>query len=89
MRQKLVRWKGEGIEYPALSGKVIRQVRFVNDEDYTALTIEFDDDTLVSFPFKASISLSRHPELSSLKGGNIVSWKKLKTRPVMRRMPRK
>ena len=89
MRQKRVRWRGEGIEYPALSGKVIRQVRFVNDEDYTALTIEFDDDTLVSFPFKACISLSRDPELSSLKGGSIVSWKKLKTRPVMRRMPRK
>ena len=89
MKEKLVRWKSEGIEYPALCGKVIRQVRFVNDEDYTALTIEFDDDTLFSFPFKASISLSRDPELSSLKGGNIVSWKKLKTRPVMRRMPRK
>jgi hypothetical protein len=84
-----VRWKGEGIEYPALSGKVIRQVRFVNDEDYTALTIEFDDDTLVSFPFNASISLSRDPELSSLKAGNIVSWKKLKSRPLMGRMPRK
>ena len=89
MRQKLVRWKGEGIEYPALSGKVIRQLRFVNDEDYTALTLEFDDDTLVSFQFKATIALSRDPELSSLKGGNIVSWKKLKSRPVMRRMPRK
>lgn len=86
MRQKLVRWRGEGIEYPALSGKVIRQVRFVNNEDYTALTLEFDDDTLVSFQFKATIALSRDPELSSLKGGNIVSWKKLKTRPVMRRV---
>ena len=89
MKQKVVPWRAEGIEYPALSGKVIRQVRFVNDEDYAALTIEFDDDTLVSFPFKASIAVSRDPELSSLKGGNIVSWKKLKTRQVMRRMPRK
>ncbi|HWR14742.1 MAG TPA: hypothetical protein VN577_07925 [Terriglobales bacterium] len=89
MKDKLVRWRGEGVEYPALGGKVVQQVRFVNNEDYTALTIEFDDDTLVSFRFKASIALSAAPELSALKGGDIVSWKELRSRPVMRRVPRK
>lgn len=84
-----MRWRGEGIEYPALGGKVVQQVRFVNNEDYTALTIEFDDDTLVSFRFKASLALLSDPELSTLKDGDIVNWKKLKSRPVMRRIRRK
>ena len=89
MKDKLVRWRGEGVEYPALGGKIIRQVRFVNNEDYTALTIELDDDTLVSFRLKANIAFSTAPELSRLKGGNIVSWKELRSRPVMRRVPTK
>ena len=66
------------------SGKVIRQVRFVSDEDYTAVTIEFDDDTLVSFRFRARIGFLFDPELSRVKEGDIVNWMKLKTRPIMR-----
>ena len=89
MKQKTVNARGEGVEYPALTGKVIRQVRFVNDEEYTALTIEFDDSILVSFRFKSSIAFSIDPELSTVKGGNIVRWRQLKTRPVMRRVARK
>ena len=89
MKQKTVKARSEGVEYPALIGKVIRQVRFVNDEDYTALTIEFDDSTLVSFRFKATIGFSIDPELSTVKGGNIVRWRQLRTRPVMRRVARK
>lgn len=77
---------GQGVEYPALIGKVIRQVRFVNDEDYTALSIDFDDSTLVSFRLKANIAFSINPELSTVEGGNIVRWRQLKTRPVMRRV---
>jgi hypothetical protein len=89
LKQKTVKARGEGVEYPALTGRVIRQVRFVNDEDYTALTIEFDDSTLVSFRFKASIAFSIDPELSTVKGGNIVRWRELKTRPIMRRVARR
>lgn len=89
MKQKTVKARGEGVEYPALIGKVIRQVRFVNDDDYTALSIDFDDSTLVSFRFKATIGFSIDPELSTVKGGNIVRWGQLKTRPVMRRVTRK
>lgn len=88
MKDKLVRWRGEGVEYPALGGKIVQQVRFVNNEDYTALTIEFNDDTLVSFRFKTSLALL-NPELSTLKDGDVVSWNKLKSRPVMRRIRRK
>lgn len=54
------------------------------NEDYTALTIEFDDDTLVSFRFKASLALLADPEVSTLKDGEIANWKKLKSGPVMR-----
>lgn len=89
MKQKTVKARGEGVEYPALIGKVIRQVRFVNDDDYTALSIDFDDSTLVSFRLKATIGFSIDPELSTVKGGNIVRWRQLKTRPVMRRAARK
>ena len=89
VKNKVVRLTGPGVEYPALGGKVIRQARFENDEDYTALSIEFVDDTLVSFRLKASVAFSTAPELSTLKGGNIVSWKELRPRPVMKRMRRK
>ena len=89
MKQKTVKARGEDVEYPALTGKMIRKVRFVNDDDYTALTIEFDDSTLVSFRFRASIAFSIDPELSTVRDGNIVQWKQLKTRPVMRRVVRK
>jgi hypothetical protein len=75
----------EGVEYPALSGKLIRQVRSVNDEDYTAVTIECDDDTLVSFRFRARIGFLVDPELSRVKDGDIVKWTKLKARPSIRR----
>src|SRR5258708_38676656 len=74
LKQKTVKARGEGVEYPALIGKVIRQVRFVNDDDYTALSIDFDDSTLVSFRFKATIGFSIDPELSTGKGGTIVRW---------------
>lgn len=89
MKQKIVKARGEGVEYPALIGKVIQQVRFVNDDDYTALSIDFDDSTLVSFRLKATIGFSIDPELSTVKGGNIVRWRRLKTRPVMRRVAKK
>jgi hypothetical protein len=77
---RIVRAKGEGTEYPDLIGKVIKQVRFVNDENYTALNLEFEDNTLASFRLKSSIALSLPPEIARLKGGDLVGWKKLKPR---------
>jgi hypothetical protein len=72
-------------EYPALKGKVVRQVRFANDEEFTVLVIEFEDNTHVSFRLKATIELSMEPEISTLRSGNIVNWKKLKAQRVKRR----
>jgi len=88
LRNRTVRAKAEGVEYPTLTGKTVRQVRFANDEDFSAIDIEFDDNTLVSFRLKANIALSMEPELSITKGGNIISWKTLKARPVVRRARR-
>jgi hypothetical protein len=76
-----VKAKGEGTEYPGLRGKVIKQVRFVNDDNYTALNLEFEDNTLASFRLNAKISLALPPEIAKLKAGDLVGWKKLKTRP--------
>lgn len=81
MRYRIVKAKGEGAEYPDLSGKVIKQVRFVNDDNYTALNLEFEDNTLASFRLKSSIALSLPPEIAKVKGGDLVSWKKLKAQP--------
>ena len=81
MGYRIVKAKGEGTEYPALKGKIIREVRFVNDENYTALNLEFEDNTLASFRLKSSIALSLPPEIARLKGGDLVGWKKLKPQP--------
>ena len=75
----------ESFEYPALKGKVVRQMRFANDEEFTVLVIEFEDNTHVSFRLKATIELSMEPEISTLRSGNIVNWKKLKAQPAKRR----
>ncbi len=81
---ELLDWKtgdGEIMEYPDLRGKVIRQVKFVNHDNYTAFNLEFEDNTLASFRVAAKISLSLPPEIAKLKGGDLVGWKKLKARP--------
>ena len=78
MGHKIVRAKGEGTEYPDLRGKVIKKVRFVNDENYTALNLEFEDNSLASFRLTSTIAFSFPPEIAKLKGGDLVGWKKLK-----------
>lgn len=72
--------KGEGTEYPDLKGKVIRQVSFVNDGNYTAFNMEFEDNILASFCLRAMISLSLPPEIARVKSGNLVLWKRLRSR---------
>lgn len=89
MGYRTVAAKGEGTEYPDLKGKVIRQVRFINDGNYTALNLEFEDNTLASFRLGAMISLSLPPEIARVRSGNLVFWKKLRTRPATLRIPDK
>ena len=83
-RTRTVKTEPKAIEYPALKGKIIRQVRFSNDEEFTAIVIEFEDDTITSFRLTASIALSMPPEIAILRAGNIVGWRKLKTCPMRR-----
>src|SRR5258708_36938506 len=78
---RIVKAKGEGTEYPDLRGKVIKQVRFVNDDNCTALNLELEDNTLASFRLDAKIALSLPPEIARLKDGDLVKWKKLKAQP--------
>ena len=80
---RIVRAKGEGTEYPDLRGKVIKQVRFVNDEHCTSLNLEFEDNSLASFRLTSTIAFSLPPEIAKLKGGDLVDWKKLKQRPAV------
>jgi hypothetical protein len=61
-------------------------VRFANDEKFTALVMEFEDNALVSFRLKARIGLLMEPELSTLKDGDIVKWLRLKSRPATLRV---
>jgi hypothetical protein len=63
LKQKVVLASSEDLEYPALSDKVIRQVRFVNNEDYTALTIEFaKGGVLLHFNHIATVSTGWHAQ---------------------------
>lgn len=64
----------------------MREVRYANDNEFNGVTIEFEDNTQVSFRFKASIDLIVHPELATLKGGDLVNFRRLRTSPVRRRV---
>jgi hypothetical protein len=83
-----MRQHSEVVEYPALKGKVISQVRFTNDDDFTALIVDFEDQTHVSFRFKADMTLSMEPEISILQVGNIVNWRELKAQPARMKGPK-
>ena len=69
------------VEYPELKGKVVEQVRYKNDPEFTALVIEFSDNTRASFRLRADVSFAMEPEMSGNDAaGDIANWKVLKTR---------
>jgi hypothetical protein len=71
------------VEYPELKGKVIEQVRYKNDPEFTALVIEFNDGTRASFRLRADVVFAMEPEMSGNDAaGDIANWKVLKTRPI-------
>jgi len=85
MKYRTVVAKAEGVQYPELKGKVVREVRYANDNEFNGVTVEFEDNAQVSFRFKASIDSVVHPELATLKGG-LVNFRKLRASPVRRRV---
>ena len=71
------------VEYPELKGKVIKQVRYKNDPDFTVLVMEFNDNTRASFRLIADVSFALEPEMSGNDAaGDIANWKVLKTRSI-------
>jgi hypothetical protein len=68
-----------------LAGKVVRRVRWSNygDENWHALSIEFEDNTLVSFRF--ALTIDEQAELSDFIGGNLSHERKLTPLPVRSR----
>ncbi len=69
------------VEYPELKGKVIEQVRYKSDSDFTVLVIEFNDNTRASFRLRADVSFALEPEMSGTDAaGDIANWKILKKR---------
>src|SRR5580704_3310161 len=69
------------VEYPELKGKVIEQVRYKNDPDFTVLVMEFNDNTRASFRLRADVSFALEPEMSGNDAaGDIGNWTILKTR---------
>ena len=69
------------VEYPELKGKVIEQIRYKSDPDFTVLVIEFNDNTCASFRLRADVSFALEPEMSGNDAaGDIANWKILKTR---------
>jgi len=56
-------------EYKGLEGKIIKQVRWSNQEDYRALTISFADETILVCRFR--LTIEEEFELADFKGGDI------------------
>lgn len=69
------------VEYPELRGKVIEQVRYNSDLDFTVIVIEFNDNTRATFRLRADVSFALEPEMSGTDAvGDIANWKILKKR---------
>jgi hypothetical protein len=67
-------------EYRELEGKTIRRIRWSNDLDLHDLSIDFTDETRVSFRF--SLTIDEETELSDFKDGNLTNPRQLVPIPV-------
>jgi len=76
-------YRHKEIEYPALRGKTIQQVRFIEDNEFTALIMEFEDNTRARFTLETRISFAVAPEImETAPNGDLVNCKRLGTRSV-------
>lgn len=76
-------YRYKGIEYPALRGKTIKQVSFIEDNEFTALIMEFDDDTRARFNLQTRISFAVAPEIMGIApNGDLINSKRLETRSI-------
>lgn len=73
----------KGFEYPALRGKTIKQVRFIEDTELTALIMEFEDNTRARFALETRIAFAVAPEImGTAPNGDLINCKRLGTRSI-------
>jgi len=67
-------------EYRELAGKTIRRICWSKDLDSHNLSIDFTDETQVSFRF--SLTIDEYAELSDFEGGSLTNPRALTPAPV-------
>lgn len=76
-------YRYKGTEYPALRGKTIKQVRLIEDNEFNALILEFDDNTRARFTLETRISFTVAPEImGTASNGDLINCRRLGTRSV-------
>jgi len=71
------------VEYPVLRGKTIKQVRFIDDSEFTALIMEFEDNTRARFTLETRISFAVAPEITeTAPNSDLVTCRRLGTRSI-------
>ena len=79
--ERMYRYKG--IEYPALRGKTIKQVRLIEDNEFNALILEFEDNTRARFTLETRISFAVAPEImGTAPNGDLINCRPLGTRSI-------
>jgi hypothetical protein len=74
-------YRYKGIEYPALRGKTIKQVRLIEDNEFNALILEFEDNTRARFTLETRISFAVAPEImGTTPNGDLINCRPLGTR---------
>ena len=70
----------KGVEYPELKGKTVRRLWFKDDDEFTALFLEFEDNTRARFDLRAAVTFERAPEMCNIApNGDLTDWSDLRT----------
>ncbi len=69
----------KGMEYPELKGKTIRRVWFKDDDEFTALFLEFEDNTRARFDLRAAVTFA----LLAIQSMLWFSYSDVRKRPVV------
>jgi hypothetical protein len=65
----------KGVEYSELKGKTVKRVWFKDDDEFTALFLEFEDNTRARFDLRAAVTFERAPEMCSIApNGDLTDW---------------
>lgn len=76
-------YRYKGIEYPALQGKTIKQVRLIEDNEFNALILEFEDNTRARFTLETRISFAVAPEImGTASNGDLINCRPLGVRSI-------